>query len=70
MCVCVCVRSQQYDNGVWKETIHMPTSVAKVADCDTLPLHCSALRRDRNGSSTEEVHCQDIQEVHLAAAVL
>jgi hypothetical protein len=45
----------------------MPTGVAQVVVCHTLPLHFSALRRDRNGGSTEEIgSCEDSQEVHLA----
>ena len=47
----------------------MPTGVAQVADYDILPgpLYLRALRRDRNGGSTEEIDwCEDIQEVHAA----
>ena len=45
----------------------MPTGVAQVVVCHTLPLHFSALRRDRNGGSTQEFDwCEDSQEVHLA----
>ena len=45
----------------------MPTGVAQVVVCHTLPLHFSALRRDRNGGSTEEIgSCEDSQEVHRA----
>jgi len=45
----------------------MPTGVAQVAYFYTLPLHFSALRRDRNGGSTEEIDsCDGIQKVHLA----
>ena len=56
-----------YNSGGWKETIHMPNGVTYVADCYTLPLHLSALRRDRNGGSREEIDSyEDIQEVLLA----
>ena len=45
----------------------MPNGVTYVADCYTLPLHLSALRRDRNGGSREEIDSyEDIQEVLLA----
>jgi len=47
----------------------MPTGVVQVVDWNISPgpLRFSALRRDQNGGSTEEIDSvEDIYEVHLA----